>query len=90
MEDRNRGIYGKFIVRRTDKRDWPGTKHHRCDYFVLDLTHDPHALPALRAYMESCEEEFPRLARDLKKRIGLWEHAQQLARKAEEAIEGEQ
>ena len=34
---------------------------------MLDLTHDPHALPAIRAYAESCQHPFPYLARDLRR-----------------------
>lgn len=41
------GLYAKFIVRRTDGSDAPGGKHHGCDYFVLDVTHDKHAKAAL-------------------------------------------
>lgn len=45
--------------------DSVGGKHFRCDYFVLDLTHDEHAIPALQAYAQSCQEEYPLLAADL-------------------------
>lgn len=44
------GLIGKFHVRRTDGRSRKGQKHHACNYFVLDLTHDPLAFPALAAY----------------------------------------
>ena len=69
MDDKTVGIYRKFDVRRTDGRSAPGEKHENCEYFVLDLTHDPHALPALKAYRESCQAEFPNLARDLGEKI---------------------
>jgi len=59
------GLYDKFSVRRTDGSDAPGGKHDGCTYFVLDATHDPHALPALRAYANSCRSDYPLLARDL-------------------------
>lgn len=65
MGDRNRGLYGKFIVERTDGASAPGKKHDGCDYFVLDLTHDPYALPALKAYMLACRRDYPFLAGDL-------------------------
>ena len=58
-------LYEKFTVFRTDGRDAPGEKHAECDYFVLDLTHDPFALPAIRAYADACREKFPTLAADL-------------------------
>ena len=63
--DANRGLYGKFKIERMDGRSEPGQKHDGCSYFVLDLTHDPHAIPAIRAYAESCEADFPNLAWDL-------------------------
>lgn len=49
-DNKNRGLYDKFSVKRTDGRDDPGEKHDDCRYFVLDLTHDPLAIPAARAY----------------------------------------
>lgn len=55
-------IYEKFTVRRTDGRDRLGEKHFGCRYFVLDITHDKHAIPALQAYAESCVKESPSLA----------------------------
>lgn len=74
MGDPNRGVYRKFDVRRTDGRSEPGGKHHDCNYFVLDLTHDPHARRALLAYADSCDEEEPLLARDIRAKIrsGEW------------------
>lgn len=65
MGDVVRGIYNKFNVRRTDGNDGPGKKHDQCNYFVLDMTHDTHAIPALKAYAKSCREDFPRLADDI-------------------------
>ena len=62
----DRGLCGKFIVERADGRDAVGEKHHGCTYFVLDLQHDKHMPPALRAYADSCEAEYPALARDLR------------------------
>lgn len=43
-------IHGKYRVERTDGSSEPGGKHHECVYFVLDVTHDEHAIAALRAY----------------------------------------
>lgn len=65
MGDKTRGLYNKFIIWRTDGEDAPGHKHDGCRYFVLDLTHDPHSWPALKAYAESCRSEYPQLAHDL-------------------------
>lgn len=58
-------IFEKYTVTRNDDKDAPGQKHYGCAYFVLDLDHDPHALPALAAYARSCESTHPQLARDL-------------------------
>lgn len=65
-KDAGRGLYGKYTVRRNDGRDAPGEKHDGCTYFVLDASCDPHAIPALRAYANSCERDYPALARDLR------------------------
>jgi hypothetical protein len=70
MGDRNRGLYSKFTVERTDGQSALGKKHEDCDYFVLDLNHDPHAVPAVLAYAQSCHEDgYELLARDLKDTI---------------------
>ena len=65
-KDATRGFYRKFNVFRIDERDEQGEKHDGCEYFVLDLDCDPHALPALEAYEKSCREAFPALAHDLR------------------------
>lgn len=65
MENRDRGLFGKFFVCRADGRDKPGQKHFGSEYFVLDMTGDPHAYRALRAYAASCSSEFPVLSADL-------------------------
>ncbi len=65
MGDPKRGLYRKFHVHRHDGSSEAGGKHDGCSYFVLDLEHDRHAMPALRAYAESCREKYPLLARDL-------------------------
>jgi hypothetical protein len=69
--DKNQGLYNKFTVSRTDGTDLPGQKHAGCKYFVLDLTHDPHAIPAIRAYADSCRVNFPALAKDIYDLIDL-------------------
>jgi hypothetical protein len=63
---RETGLIDKFRVQRTDGSDAPGQKHDGCAYFVLDLTHDPHAIPALATYARSCAADYPALAKDLK------------------------
>jgi len=69
MGDKNRGLYGKFEVRRTDGSSEPGGKHHGCEYFVLDITHDPFAVAALAAYANACEADYPLLAADLRAKL---------------------
>lgn len=61
-----RGVYQKYVVRRTDGRDEPGEMHQNCWLFVLDLDHDAYALPALRAYADACQFSHPELANDLR------------------------
>lgn len=67
------GVYRKFEVRRTDGSDFSAGKHDGCEYFVLDINHDPHAIPALTAYAHSCEKTHPALAADLRDRHSLYE-----------------
>lgn len=69
MGDRRKGLFRKFEVYRVDGSDRPGQKHDGCDYFVLDLTHDPHAIPAILAYAASAEQDgYKHLAADLRRR----------------------
>lgn len=69
MGDKTRGLYEKYTVTRNDGSSEPGGKHHGCEYFVLDLTHDPHASAALRAYADSCAADYPLLAADLRSKL---------------------
>lgn len=69
--NRQQGLYGKFHIARTDGTDAPGGKHHGCDYFVLDVTHDKHAKAALAAYADAVEATHPQLAADMRSRWGL-------------------
>ena len=64
-DKRLRGFFEEFNVSRTDGTSAPGEKHDGCQYFVLDLTHDPYALVAIAAYSKMCEKEYPKLAQDL-------------------------
>lgn len=65
-DDTERGLYGKFYVKRLDGSSEQGARHDGCEYFVLDLTHDPFAWEALRAYSNQCNARYPLLARDLR------------------------
>lgn len=67
MTDNDRGLYRKYEIRRTDGSSEPGGKHACCRYFVLDLTHDPFAMPALRAYAKACSNSHPYLAKELER-----------------------
>lgn len=69
MGDKTRGLYGKFVVKRTDGLSEYGMKHYGCEYFVLDLMHDKFAAPALKAYADACEKEYPLLAADIRSKI---------------------
>lgn len=65
--DTEKGLYRKYDVRRLN--DLTG-KHDGCDYFVLDLNHDPHAAVALIAYATSCRDAgYIQLADDLMKKV---------------------
>lgn len=65
MSDISHGLYRKYNVERTDGSSVFGGKHEKCFYFVLDVTHDIHSLPALKAYADSCRDQFPELAMDI-------------------------
>ena len=56
-----RGLFPKYTVSRTERSD----KHINCDYFVLDLTHDPIAREAAMHYAALCRETRPQLSADL-------------------------
>ena len=72
MGDRARGLYQKYHVERTDGKSAPAAGHYGCEYFVLDMSHDPFAIPAVLAYAEACEREYPLLAKDLKAKLAEW------------------
>jgi hypothetical protein len=79
MGNRNRGLYDKFQVRRTDGSSEPGGKRHGSEYFVLDLTRDKFATSALLAYASACEAEYPLLAADLRAGIAARDTASRSA-----------
>lgn len=59
--DKFKGLYNKYLVERVDK----SPKHDGCEYFVLDMSCDPYAVPALYAYAHACRAEYPQLAKEL-------------------------
>jgi len=80
MGDRNKGIYNKFVVVRTDGQSDPGQKHNGCNYFVLDLDHDPFAMPAIEAYAVACQDEYRVLATDLMRIVKKYRAGEALLR----------
>lgn len=59
-------IHRKFDVKRTDRRDRnPGDKHYGCFHWVLDIDHDPHAMPTMGFYAKLCKETHPQLSSDI-------------------------
>ena len=67
MGQKDRGLYGKFKVKRTDGKSDPGEKHENCQYFVIDIDHDEFAAPALLEYARKCQDDYPVLSGDLVK-----------------------
>lgn len=63
--DTEQGLYAKFHVFRTDGKDAPGGPKAGAEYLVLDITHDPYAIPAARAYAEACSVTHKELAADI-------------------------
>lgn len=64
---KNEGLNpNKYLVLRQDGRDTPDEKHHGCEYFVLDLNHDPYARKALAAYAEAVHSTNYEFACDLR------------------------
>ncbi len=59
--DKQRGMYPKYRVEKLN-----GKPVGPC--FVLEFK-DPHARAAIRAYAESCQDEYPQLAADLLKAL---------------------
>ena len=63
MSDKREGIYDKYTIKRNDGADAPGHKHQACALFVLDVTHDPIARDAARAYAARARHDgFTKLA----------------------------
>ncbi|MCD5327853.1 hypothetical protein ACFFU8_09540 [Chromobacterium piscinae] len=71
VDQQQTGVYGKFTVCRVDGRDAPGGDRYGADYFVLDVTHDRFAKPALAAYAQACSGGYALLGQDLVMRYDL-------------------
>lgn len=83
------GVFRKFKVHRTDNSDAPGGKHEGCEYFVLDVDHDPCARAALIAYAAAVEPTHPILAADMRRRYELTEPPAVAAESVEASCETE-
>lgn len=68
MTSSREGLIGKFKVERLTPSS-RGINHNGCQYFVLDITHDPFTRAAVLAYADECGEEYPHLAVDLRKAV---------------------
>lgn len=67
LKDEQQGLYEKYTV--TRNYDHKG-KHKGCIYFVLDVRHDEFAGVALKAYADAAESKFPKLAKDIRLKLG--------------------
>ncbi len=68
--DRNRGLYRRFDLYRVGDDGEP--QYLVTDpYFILRYTTDPHARVALEAYADSCADDYPELAADLYRQLGI-------------------
>lgn len=65
MSDKERGLYGKYIVQELDEVGELKAKQHEGRYFVLKVEKDPFAIPAMKAYARACADEYPQLAADI-------------------------
>jgi hypothetical protein len=68
---RERGLYVKYEVQRTDGTDQPGGRHDGCRTFVLDLDHDPEAQRVLLEYARLIRDERRSLSDDLARLVGM-------------------
>jgi len=69
LSNEEQGLYRKFHIYRADGSSALGQKHDGCEYFVLDLTHDPYALETLAYYAKACKETHPFLYSDLMTKV---------------------
>jgi len=71
IPEEEKGLYFKYNVSRVDGRDCEGGNRENAKYFVLDYVNDPHSVVALRAYVQSLDQEgkFIKLSEDLKRNL---------------------
>jgi len=65
MSNNPKGMYRKYNVERTD-----GREVGPC--FILEYARDAHARRALAAYADSCQDENPLLAADLRNAVARY------------------
>jgi len=59
-----------YKIKRVDKTDvMPQDKHWRCMYLVIDSLRDLYGQVAMEVYAKACENDYPLLAKDIRKRI---------------------
>jgi hypothetical protein len=66
VEDKRNKLQQKYYVERIDERDRAGGDRVDSKYFVLDYVHDPYSVPALEAYSQACDQDFPNLAAEIR------------------------
>jgi len=60
------GLYPKYQVQKIHD---PENRHIDCEFFVLDLRHDPAARFAARGYATFISKENPELAKDIRNMV---------------------
>lgn len=65
----NTGLENRYSVERLTESRSGKTHDENCEYFVLDLTHDPKARMAAIAYANSVSSSNPKLAMDLRQKV---------------------
>ncbi|MCC9182583.1 hypothetical protein [Mycolicibacterium mageritense] len=68
--DHHRGLYRKYELYRVNETG-PRLSLVTDPFFILRYTTDPHARVALEAYADSCAGEYPKLAEDLYRALGI-------------------
>lgn len=69
-DERQRGLYRKYDLYRVRNADGHEYRERVTDpFFALRYTTDPHAAVALRAYADSCENDYPQLAAELREAL---------------------
>ncbi|WP_186155035.1 hypothetical protein [Burkholderia gladioli] len=73
----------RYEARVADGSDTPPTAIRKTEFFVLDLTGDPHAPAAMAAYARACAATRPNLAADMLERFDAGDTAEAAAEPAD-------